>query len=71
MKIKITYISHRGFSGHENLYPDIEILTAPAGTSLMLAIKEIQQDGFFLVRNQSRWISPSCILEIEEIPTKG
>lgn len=69
MKIEITFISHRGMAGHENLFPEtywMEVQTL----DLLEIGRELSAHGFLIQKGQhylrDRYITPAAIIQVAE-----
>ena len=70
-KIQITYMSHRGMGGHENIYPEQHwILFSELGASDFVgAIRIVRAEGFFREYGSGVkvYVPPTAILEMKEV----
>jgi len=71
IKLRITYMSHRGAPGAENFYPQSDYLTTWESIGEFTA--KLQAEGFwpdtsrFIDPAKERWVSPSAIIEVVEL----
>lgn len=75
MKLEITYMSHRGMGGHENIYPEKHWMTfAELGAAdFSQAIRTIRETGFRRAYSTGIepdlvvYVPPTAILELKEV----
>jgi len=74
MKVRITYISHRGSPGYQKLYPQQHQIDVIGAIKLSDAVSVLQRDGFYRLHQTSArspeyndtWVPPSAIIEIRQ-----